>query len=92
MRKSYLLLQSEFNSSTILKLFRSLQLFQDDSNADNQNACLEKTSKTLGQCILDCKADEKCKAGCVTAFEKEHSKCPCQVGMNEKTIKQYVIG
>ena len=49
-------------------------------NADNQDACLSKTSKTLGQCILDCDDDSSCEAACVSAFKDEHADCPCQVG------------
>ena len=52
---------------------------QDDTNADNQDACLSKTSKTLGQCILDCNDDSSCEKACVLAFKDEHSECPCQV-------------
>ena len=48
-------------------------------NADNQDACLSKTSKTLGQCILDCSDDSSCETDCVSAFKDEHSECPCQV-------------
>ena len=53
--------------------------FKDDSNADNQEACLDKTSKTIGQCILDCKDDSNCETTCVQIFKNEHSECPCQV-------------
>ena len=48
-------------------------------NADNQDACLSETSKTLGQCILDCNDDSSCETECVSAFKDEHSECPCQV-------------
>ena len=48
-------------------------------NADNQDACLSKTSKTLGKCILDCDDDSSCEAACVSAFKDEHADCPCQV-------------
>jgi len=49
-----------------------------DYNAENQEACFNKTSKTLGQCILDCKDDSSCEAACVSSFKSEHSECPCQ--------------
>ena len=54
-------------------------LFKDESNADNSNACLNKASKTLGQCILDCKNDSSCETNCVSSFKDDHSECPCQV-------------
>ena len=62
----------------ISKLEKSI-LFQDDSNEDNLDACLSKTSKTLGQCILDCDNDSSCETACVSIFKDEHSECPCQV-------------
>ena len=40
---------------------------------------MSKTSKTLGQCILDCQNDNSCETDCVSAFKDEHSECPCQV-------------
>ena len=52
-------------------------------NADNQDACLSETSKTLGQCILDCNDDSSCETECVSAFKDEHSECPCQVVYDE---------
>ena len=55
-------------------------------NADNQDACLSKTSKTLGQCILDCNDDNSCETACVSAFKDEHSECPCQVRGTQKII------
>ena len=64
-------LELSFNSP-LLKI-------KDDSSADNQEACLNKTSKTLGQCVLDCNDDSDCEAACVSAFKTEHSECPCQV-------------
>ena len=58
--------------------------FQDDSNDENLDACLSKTSKTLGQCILDCNNDSSCEIDCVSTFKDEHSECPCQVcGFNQ---------
>ena len=57
----------------------SLLVFQDDSNDDNLDACLNKTSKNLGECILDCNNDSGCETDCVSAFKNEHSECPCQV-------------
>ena len=68
------------NVSKNYKIYTSLLVFKDDSNADNQKACLDKTSKTLGQCILDCKDDSTCETTCVSTFKSEHSECPCQVG------------
>ena len=56
-----------------------LFVFKDDSNADNQEACFTKNSKTLGQCILDCNDESTCEAACVSAFKNDHSECPCQV-------------
>ena len=57
-------------------------VFKDATNDDNIEACLSKTSKTLGQCILDCNDDSSCEATCVQTFKTEHSECPCQVGKN----------
>ena len=56
-----------------------LFVFKDDSNDDNLDACLNKTSRNLGQCILDCNDDTSCETACVSAFKSEHSECPCQV-------------
>ena len=53
-----------------------LTVFKDDSNDDNLDACLNKTSKTLGECILDCEDDISCESNCVSAFKDEHSQCP----------------
>ena len=61
-------------------------------NADNQDACLSKTSKTLGQCILDCNDNNSCETDCVTAFKDEHSECPCQVFRIVTTQFQYFLG
>ena len=67
-------------------------MIKDDSNADNQDACLNKTSKTLGQCILDCKDDSSCETTCVSTFKNEHSECPCQVsGIDLNALKNYHI-
>ena len=52
---------------------------KDDINVDNLDACLTKTSKTLGQCILECEDDSSCENSCVHDFKESHSKCPCQV-------------
>ena len=60
---------------------------KDDSNADNQDACLNKTSKTLGQCILDCDHDSSCETACVSAFKDEHSECPCQVYLESTKMR-----
>ena len=38
----------------------------------------EKNSRTLGQCILDCKDDTNCEAACVSSFKNNYSECPCQ--------------
>ena len=67
---------------------------QDDSNADNQDACLNKSSKTLGQCILDCNDDSSCETACVSAFKDEHSECPCQVyyGIHQNVFLYFFIG
>ena len=66
---------------------------KDDLNADNQDACLSETSKTLGQCILDCNDDSSCETECVSAFKDEHSECPCQVSVPDRKIfKHYFIG
>ena len=62
-------------------VFRTVKFvdFKDATNDDNLDACLSKTSKTLGQCILDCNDDADCEASCVSTFKNEHSECPCQV-------------
>ena len=57
----------------------NLIILKDATNDDNMEACFSKNSKTLGQCILDCKDDTSCEAACVTTFKDEHSECPCQV-------------
>ena len=75
MRQPHLFLQCKLK----LPNNSSLLIIKDDSNADNQEACLDKTSKTLGQCILDCNDDGDCETACVSAFKMEHSECPCQV-------------
>ena len=75
MRQPDLFLQRESQLFTKIKYI----VFQDDSNDDNLKACLNKTSKTLGQCILDCNDDTSCETACVSAFKSEHSECPCQV-------------
>ena len=61
-------------------------LLKDDLNADNQDACLNKTSKTLGQCIIDCKNNSDCETDCVSTFKNEHSECPCQVHKTDQMI------
>ena len=63
-----------------------LPIFKDEMNADNQDACLDKTSKTLGQCILDCNEDSTCETTCVSAFKDEHLECPCQVCGTDQII------
>ena len=63
--------------------------FKDDSNDYNIDACFNNTSKTLGQCILDCKDDNSCETDCVSAFKNEHSKCPCQVCDADYNAFQY---
>ena len=60
------------------KFIKSI-VFQDNSNDDNLDACLNKNSMTLGQCILDCNDDSSCETDCVSAFKDEHLECPCQV-------------
>ena len=60
---------------------------KDDWNADNKEACLDKTSRTLGQCILDCNDDSTCETVCVSAFKSEHSECPCQVSFRVALIQ-----
>ena len=85
MRQPNLLLQCKLKILTRnnQKLTKSI-LFQDNSNDDNLDACLSKTSKTLGQCILDCNNDSSCETDCVSTFKDEHSECPCQVcGFNQ---------
>ena len=79
MRQPYLLLQCKLKCLILSLLF----IFKDDSNDDNLEACFDKTSKTLGQCILDCNDDSTCEAACVSAFKSEHSECPCQVSFKE---------
>ena len=73
--------------SILAKLEKSI-LFQDDSNDDNLDACLSKTSKTLGQCILDCDNDSSCETACVSAFKDEHSECPCQV---RRIVQMFIV-
>ena len=75
MRKPDLLLQCKSKLSLNSKLF----VLKDASNDDNLDACLNKSSKTLGQCILECKDDSSCETDCVSDFKLEHSGCPCQV-------------
>ena len=74
MRQPNLLLQckSKIPTGKYQKLTKSIA-FQDGSNNDNLDACLSKTSKTLGQCILDCNNDSSCETACVSAFKDEHS-------------------
>ena len=72
------------NFNSLLSKLEKLVIFQDDTNEDNLDACLSKTSKTLGQCILDCDNDSSCETACVSAFKDEHSECPCQVRRNVK--------
>ena len=52
---------------------------KNDKNDDDLEACISKNSKTLGQCILDCKDDMSCEAACVSSFKTDYSECPCQV-------------
>ena len=74
------------------KLTKSI-LFQDESNEDNFEACFSKTSKTLGQCILDCNNDSSCETDCVSTFKDEHSECPCQVcGSDQNDFNVVFIG
>ena len=89
MRQPNLLLQCKLKISTrnYQKLTKSI-LFQDDSNGDNLDACLSKTSKTLGQCILDCDNDSSCETACVSAFKDEHSECPCQV---RRIVQMFIV-
>ena len=68
-----------------------ITVFKDDSNADNQEACFTRTSKTLDQCILDCNDDSTCEAVCVSTFKNEHSDCPCQVYATDQDILNYFI-
>ena len=56
-----------------------LNLFKDDKDEDNINACIEKNNNKLGQCILNCDNDSSCETDCVSRFKNDHSKCPCQV-------------
>ena len=63
--------------------------FKDDSNDYNIDACLNLTSKTLGQCVLDCKDDSSCETDCVSAFKNEHSECPCQVCETDYNVFEY---
>ena len=80
MQQPNLLLQCKPKIPTrIYQKLRKLIAFQDNSNNDNLEACLSKTSKTLGQCILDCNNDSSCETDCVSTFKDEHSECPCQV-------------
>ena len=75
----------------IYKKLRKLIAFQDDSNDENLDACLSKTSKTLGQCILDCNNDNSCETDCVSAFKDEHSECPCQVCGADQNIFNTIL-
>ena len=42
-------------------------------------------SRTLGECILNCKDDSTCETNCVSTFKNEYSECPCQV-QNEHVL------
>ena len=83
MRKPNLLLQCELD----LSINQKLTIFKDDSNDDNLDACFNKSSRSLGQCILDCNDDSSCETDCVSAFKDQHSECPCQVfGIYRKVL------
>ena len=74
------------NVSPELSINSGIHVFKDDLNADNKDACLDKTSRTLGQCILDCKDDISCETDCVSAFKDNHSECPCQVYGTDQNV------
>ena len=52
---------------------------QDDKNEDNLNLCIDRNSRTLGECIIGCNNNVACEQNCVGQFKVQHSKCPCQV-------------
>ena len=45
---------------------------------ENLNACEDKISDYLLQCILNCGNDQNCETYCVTTSKNEHANCPCQ--------------
>ena len=82
MRKPNLLLQCELD----LSVNHKLTILKDDLNDDNLDACFNKTSRSLGQCILDCNNDSSCETNCVSAFKDEHLECPCQVCGTDRNL------
>ena len=55
--------------------------FQDVTQNENWNNCLDTNGQSLARCIYNCKDDESCEADCVGQFKVKTSDCPCEVSM-----------
>ena len=56
--------------------------FQDVTQNENWNACLDLNGQSLARCIYNCEDDESCEADCVGQFKVKTSDCPCEVWAN----------
>ena len=53
--------------------------FQDVTQNENWNNCLDTNGQSLARCIYNCKDDESCEAKCVGQFKVKTDDCPCEV-------------
>ena len=53
--------------------------FQDVTQNENWNNCLDINGQSLARCIYNCKNDESCETDCVGRFKLKTDDCPCEV-------------
>ena len=53
--------------------------FQDVTQNEDWNNCLDTNGQSLARCIYDCKDDDSCETDCVGKFKVNTDDCPCEV-------------
>ena len=46
------------------------------------NRCTDSNGASLARCILHCERSKRCEDDCISEFENEQTKCPCEVPVN----------
>ena len=63
--------------------------FQDVTQNENWNNCLDTNGQSLARCIYNCKDDESCEADCVGQFKVKTDDCPCEVS-RQPSLQRFI--